>query len=873
MYMRLSCIAGLHTHDESLGTPFENRSKAGMMAVTAGIRALGGRQAVPSSPQAQATLEIPKRIPTAGRAGAKIVRALVLFVATWVISQIHVIRPLFCGPSVHGIESISQLSVGRVADRNQLPTFGRLASHVFRPATRLWRAETFYQRWPVSQYRPSGQFYVRPLATELDVPPAFNLSSDRPPHAQVPAPVITIVTATRNPSELFFTRTVQFVLEQSLQSFRWVIVNDHSTEMSSIRRLADLKRWAEHREPFRILIVDNPSSVKQGNGPAAMNYGLRFVGASPFVAILDDDDMWELTSLEKAALVMSWVPDAYAVSFDVVNHGDKKFLWKRGFHNGDESFFHGNNMMQGSPFRSSVLAKCRFREDMADGGADWDFWMCMASHGMWGLHLPENGNWYQWNPPSFRKKRWKAVATPRAVNETRGRIQRRYPKLINEDAWPPMVLPPSFLTGQTLAIVNERVLFTNSVGLKGAAVHERRYKRDEPTNISTLLVLKDLGDPDVSARTVQVTRELAGAGWRVTVVLTHYRDADEDTAMHDHHQFLQYTHDVFVAGTVAPLGMMPDLVDYLIESRGIGVVFVPSEHSTPHVITRCLVAAAITVQGTRATERIGDRQRPTSIAVIDAGPRNERFECKDGEGDDHNDACYAKAPEPRDAVWFALIEPSHDPVQNLQTKQCWIRRGYANVIVPGDGSVTLRYANTIAAARRAAAALFTPDQDDLARDSETNVWSAFLEHHNKKHNPASQRLGRGMDMRQIQRALQYRKQRHGFGRQVQLACPERVYANSRWIDALEAPLSCDQGGGPLRSQALDVAALRANALRQCGAWCVANLDGHASADAVRGSVLGWKFSGTCFRPILSLNASFNCLDEIARARGHNARVL
>jgi len=116
-----------------------------------------------------------------------------------------------------------------------------------------------------------------------------------------------------------------------------------------------------------------------------MDYGLKFVGDSPFVAILDDDDMWELTSLEKAALVMSWVPDAYAVSFDAVNHGNKEFLWKRGFYNGDESYFRDNNIMQGSPFWSSVLAKCHFREDIADGGADWDFWMCMASHGMWGL--------------------------------------------------------------------------------------------------------------------------------------------------------------------------------------------------------------------------------------------------------------------------------------------------------------------------------------------------------------------------------------------------------------------------------------------------------------------------------------------------------
>jgi hypothetical protein len=88
---------------------------------------------------------------------------------------------------------------------------------------------------------------------------------------------------------------------------------------------------------------------------------------------------------------------------------------------------------------------------MADGGADWDFWMCMASHGMWGMHVPENGNWYQWNPPDFRKRRWKAVTSQRGLEGTLGRIQRRYPKLLDDDAW------PAFLHLRALQDLNERL--------------------------------------------------------------------------------------------------------------------------------------------------------------------------------------------------------------------------------------------------------------------------------------------------------------------------------------------------------------------------------------------------------------------------------
>lgn len=61
-------------------------------------------------------------------------------------------------------------------------------------------------------------------------------------------------------------------------------------------------------------------------------------------------------------------------------------------------------------------------------------------------------------------------------------------------------------------------------------------------------------------------------------------------------------------------------------------------------------------------------------------------------------------------------------------------------------------------------------------------------------------------------ALQYRKKRFGFGRELQIACPELVYANSQWIDGLEAPISCADGGSE-KGDMLDVPALRTNAMR------------------------------------------------------------
>jgi hypothetical protein len=811
-------------------------------------------------------------------------RALGMALAAFAIVQIHIAGHWSDGASTQSPTLMHQPAQSH-AGRFEFISLDNFVSDEFRPSARPWRADQFYKGFPVSPFRPTGQFYVRPSVVKLSASSwTENVHSPHHRHQQpssLPSVVMTILTATRNPSEVFFSRTVRFVLEQSLQAFRWVVVNDHSTEARSLRRLKELKRWAEHHEPSRILIVDNPSSTTQGNGPAAMNYGLRFVGDSPFVSILDDDDMWELTTLEKAALVMAWVPDAYAVSFDVVNHGDEEFSWKRGFYNGDESFFHENNLMQGSPFRSSVLIHCRFREDMADGGADWDFWICMASHGMWGLHVPENGNWYQWNPPDFRKRRWKAVTTHKAVKDTRDRIQRRYPNLFDDNAWPHMVLPPSTLAAHNNGSMNGgshafsgQDPFINPVGLRAAALSNQGAINETTTHRCILLAIRDLGNHFVADQALQITRELAEAGWRVTMLLTHYLDGDEATARR-HQQLLQYTHDVFVAGTVAPLDKLPDLVAYLLESRGTEVAVVLQDHSaSSQSILRHLVAAAAALRGLRhATDQASGRGRPMPIAVIDIWPMNGHLQCGDEEG---SDQFSAKSSSPRNAMWFAVIQTSSVATRDEKIKECLTKRGYAKVMIlvesTNDAAITMGYVLIAIQATHSKRTNASPTSERNDRSMlGFEPWPAFIRRLDLSLSNSQQRQERGLDMRRIQLALQYRKNRFGFGRELQIACPERVYANSRWIDGLEAPVTCAEGGSA-KGNMLDVPSLRTNAMRQCGAWCLTNMDGlrdgtdaNTSLDKVGGSVLGWEFTGSCFRPITLLENSSKCAGEIFRA--------
>jgi hypothetical protein len=150
-------------------------------------------------------------------------------------------------------------------------------------------------------------------------------------------------------------------------------------------------------------------------------------------------------------------------------------------------------------------------------------------------------------------------------------------------------------------------------------------------------------------------------------------------------------------------------------------------------------------------------------------------------------------------------------------------------------------------------------------------WPAFIKRRNVMLCKNQQCQEKGLDMRRIQLALQHRKKRFGFGRELQIACPERIYANSRWIDGIEAPVACADEGSA-KGDMLDVPSLRTNAMRQCGAWCLSNMDGvrdrtysNVSLDEVSGYVLGWEFTGTCFRAITVLENSSKCAGKIFRA--------
>src|SRR5262249_4381958 len=114
------------------------------------------------------------------------------------------------------------------------------------------------------------------------------VSSQRPPFDYTPsdpaaAPCVTIVTPFYN-TGVIFHETARSVLRQSLQQWEWLIINDGSTDPSSLAILESYR----HCDP-RIRIIDHNAN----RGPsAARNTGFQ-VAQTQYVVQLDSDDLLE----------------------------------------------------------------------------------------------------------------------------------------------------------------------------------------------------------------------------------------------------------------------------------------------------------------------------------------------------------------------------------------------------------------------------------------------------------------------------------------------------------------------------------------------------------------------------------------------------
>lgn len=186
-------------------------------------------------------------------------------------------------------------------------------------------------------------------------------------------PLVSVVIPHYNRADTI-DDTLDSLAAQTFRNFEVIIVDDHSDDLVSIKKLVSIKNASIiHHDANRGVAAARNSGIEQARGK--------------YIICLDSDDMLETTFIEKATLTLELNPDislvtTYQDMFGVVNELFEK-------HPYDPLRLIQDNM---------VITAAEFRKEAWEvsggykpsiGYEDWDFWLSLSENGFWGKLIPE----------------------------------------------------------------------------------------------------------------------------------------------------------------------------------------------------------------------------------------------------------------------------------------------------------------------------------------------------------------------------------------------------------------------------------------------------------------------------------------------------
>jgi len=370
------------------------------------------------------------------------------------------------------------------------------------------------------------------------------VSPRRPPFGYIPAdptspPAASILTTFFNTGPVFH-ETAQSVMQQSLQQWEWLIVNDCSTSTESLSILDHYRRL----DP-RIHVIDHP----QNKGPAAARNTGFAAAQTDIIVQLDSDDLLEPTAVEKWVWLLTSYPEyAFANGYSI-RFGARQFAHLAGF-SSPRAFFVANNVTVTCALRKRVHHTVGgYDESMRNGLEDLDLWLRCASAGLWGATIPEHLDWYRQR--ENHGDRWHDLSSSERLRNIHYELRQRYAKLWQENRFPPVPITPQ----PPYAAVPESLPCTNLL---------------EKTKPRLLIIGSAIGRRADRAWESAAAAAFVRQGWETTIV-TH--DGNQSYLA----EITQLTPDAFVLSNFLRLVDYPRFLHYLILSRHPDVVLITGE--------------------------------------------------------------------------------------------------------------------------------------------------------------------------------------------------------------------------------------------------------------------------------------------------------
>ena len=196
-------------------------------------------------------------------------------------------------------------------------------------------------------------------------------------------PKVSIVTPFYN-SGAHFEQMYRCVINQTMEAFEWIIVNDGSTKNEDVKLLENL---AETDSRIRVFHQENGGQSK------AKNHGIA-QAKTDIIVFIDADDLVEAFYLEILYQALEAHPMASWSYTDLVGFAAQEYVWCKTFSAGRMTF--NNILVNAAAFRKSAIeAVGGFPEVAKYYDEDWALYLKLLGKGMHPVQIPVIGFWYR----------------------------------------------------------------------------------------------------------------------------------------------------------------------------------------------------------------------------------------------------------------------------------------------------------------------------------------------------------------------------------------------------------------------------------------------------------------------------------------------
>lgn len=204
-----------------------------------------------------------------------------------------------------------------------------------------------------------------------------------PVEADTHIPQVSIVTPYYN-SDAHLEQTFWCVMNQTLEDFEWIIVDDGSSKPEAVQ---ELERLAAMDARIRVLYQENSGQSM------AKNHGIRMSKAD-IIVFLDADDLIENFYIELLCKTLTEHPNAAWSYTDLVGFGAWEYAWVKPFCAGRMTF--NNTLVNAAAFRKKVLQDVGcFDEVYKHYDEDWALYLKLLGAHYHPVHVPVIGFWYR----------------------------------------------------------------------------------------------------------------------------------------------------------------------------------------------------------------------------------------------------------------------------------------------------------------------------------------------------------------------------------------------------------------------------------------------------------------------------------------------